>query len=310
MSEFGSQHKKYYQELKLLIDNYEQELLNDNLRSKVIYLTQVLKNFRNLGKSIIDDENDLSARDRILKYFLKFPGVIINGDELFIVSGIQEYARRVRGLRVQFGWSILSGKTYSEIAHDTSSEYEPESIATPNNVCPDDYIMISTRQDKEAAYRWSTANDLRRRNLSATDKLLEYLKLHVGREISGEELRYVSGNKSEWARRVRELRTEQGWPIVTKYTGRPDLPIGTYLLETLEQSQVHDRTIADKLRKGVLERDQYSCVECGWNQQMWEKSNPRHLELHHIKTHASGGANIEENLQTLCNRCHDRLHKK
>jgi hypothetical protein len=33
-----------------------------------------------------------------------------------------------------------------------------------------------------------------------------------------EELKYLAKDKKEWARRVRELRTEQGWPIVTKKT--------------------------------------------------------------------------------------------
>lgn len=310
MAEYRSGHEKYYRELKQLIDNYEQELLSDNLRGKVIYLTQILKSFRTLGKSVIDDEDDLSARDRILQYFLKFPGVIINGDELFVVSGIQEYARRVRELRVQFGWSILSGKTYMEILDEPNAEPRSGNRYEKSAAYPDDYIMVSTRQDKEAAYRWSTANELRRKDISTSEKLLSYLKLHVGRKVSGEELRYVAGNKTEWARRVRELRTEQGWPITTKYTGRPDLPTGIYLLETARQSRVHDRITTDEVRRKVLERDKHSCLRCSWNQQMWEKSDPRHLELHHIKAHAAGGANTENNLQTLCNQCHDLLHKK
>jgi hypothetical protein len=62
---------------------------------------------------------------------------------------------------------------------------------------------------------------------------------------------YVANEKTEWARRVRELRTELGWPVVTKVTGRPDLSVGVYMLEQDRQSQVHDRKIPDPVRKDI-----------------------------------------------------------
>ena len=39
-------------------------------------------------------------------------------------------------------------------------------------------------------------------------------------------------------------------------------------------------------------------------------SDPRHLELHHVKAHVKGGENTETNLTTLCNICHDDRHRK
>src|SRR5438128_9710532 len=42
-----------------------------------------------------------------------------------------------------------------------------------------------------------------KRGEGARYKILHYLQVHVGREVSGEELRMVSGI-GEWARRVRE----------------------------------------------------------------------------------------------------------
>jgi len=41
-----------------------------------------------------------------------------------------------------------------------------------------------------------------------------------------EELRYVAGDKTEWARRVRELRTEFGWADCNEDHRSPDLPSG------------------------------------------------------------------------------------
>ncbi|MDA8228892.1 MAG: hypothetical protein M0T74_14585 [Desulfitobacterium hafniense] len=92
---------------------------------------------------------------------------------------------------------------------------------------------------------------------------------------------------------LRELRTEYGWPIVTKTTGKPDLPVGTYLLESTRQSPEHDRIIPDPVRGCVLFRDNYTCVRCKWNKSLWDRSDPRYLELHHVKEHAKGGKNIK-----------------
>ncbi len=93
-------------ELVNLITNFEKELQSEDLREKVLALIPCYHHLRNLGKSLIPKETTRSARDRILFYFRKYPYTIINGDELLVVSGIQEYARRVRELKVQFGWSI------------------------------------------------------------------------------------------------------------------------------------------------------------------------------------------------------------
>jgi hypothetical protein len=140
-------------------------------------------------------------------------------------------------------------------------------------------------------------------------KVLKFLRANVGRAVTGEELRYVAGNKTEWARRVRELRTEHGWPVATKTTGRSDLAVGVYILQADRQSAEHDRHIKDDVRREVLRRDGYTCKGCGWSHKEWNPADPRHLELHHVTHHARGGQNIKENLRALCNVCHDRAHR-
>jgi hypothetical protein len=171
-------------------------------------------------------------------------------------------------------------------------------------------ILISESEDREAAHRWNVANQIRKRKSGVRDKILEYFKVNVGKPVTGEELRYVANDTKEWARRVRELRTEFGWMVVTKQTGRPDLPIGVYILDSLRQLPPHDRNISDIVRVEVLSRDKYRCVECGWHHGMATPSDPRHhLELHHLHQHAQGGLNTAENLITVCNVCHDSLHR-
>ncbi len=258
-----------------------------------------------MGKSLIPADIASSARQRILHYFLEYPFVPIPREELLVIAAIDQWARRVRELRVEYGWAIISGTTAKQMK--TENDFPLENVDV-SQMRPDDYILISTEQDREAALRWNVAKEIRNKRIGVRDKILEYMRANVGRLVTGEELRYVAKDKTEWARRVRELRTEYGWPIVTKNSGRPDLPIGTYLLEQDRQSPIHDRNIPDPVRREVLRRDEYQCRRCGWTHSLWNRSDPRHLELHHIKAHVSGGENIEENLITLCTVCHDVWH--
>jgi hypothetical protein len=293
--------------LRKLIENFEKELRSSDLRKKVVALIPILHELRRIGKNLIPTQTAASARDRILHYFRKYPLVVISGDELFVVSGIQEYARRVRELRVQFGWAIINGVTAKTMAEEGEL---PDLFINVKKMGPDDYVLLSAKEDKEAAYRWNLANEIRRKKVGVRDKILEFFRKNVGKQISGEELRYLAKDKTEWARRVRELRTEFGWPISTKNTGRPDLGVGVYLLESNRQSPEHDRQIPDPVRAAVLRRDKYKCKSCSWTHKEWNPSDARHLELHHVKEHAKGGANTEDNLMTVCTVCHDEIHRR
>lgn len=181
----------------------------------------------------------------------------------------------------------------------------------PEEIKVDQYILMNTEQDREAAYRWNVINEIRKQKTGVKAKILEYLRRNVGKEVTGEELDYLANKTKEWARRVRELRTEDGWPISTKSSGRDDLPVGVYVLEEDKQAYEHDRKIPDDVRVDVLIRDNHSCVKCGWNRSMLAPDDPRKmLELHHVKHHKDGGENTADNLITLCNVCHDAEHRK
>ncbi len=295
-----------------LLTNFSEELKKEDLRPKVVALVPAFHTLRDLGSSLIPKEIAPSARDRILAYLRQYPYTIIDGEELMVVSGISEWARRVRELRVQFGWWIYSGVTFKQMAQNPEDFDAFIAIGiNPEKVKPEQYVLMNTEQDRDAALRWNIINEIRKKKISVKDKIIEYFRKNVGKQVTGEELSYLAGDAKEWARRVRELRTEEGWPISTKNTGRSDLPVGVYVLEEDRQAYEHDRAIPDAVRVQVLTRDNFSCVECGWNRSMLSPDDPRKmLELHHIKHHKDGGENTVDNLITLCNVCHDGKHRR
>jgi HNH endonuclease len=306
------------QSLVELLTNFAEELRTSDLRAKVIALVPAFHKLRDLGSSLIPKNEASSARERVIAYFRRYPRTVINGDELMVVSGIAEWARRVRELRVQFGWLIYSGVTFHDMADDASAAEDTQDTDAleaalgvhPSKIKPDQYVLMREEQDRHAAHRWNVLNEVRRKKVSVTDKIIEYFRKNVGEEITGEELKYLAKDKKEWARRVRELRTEQGWPIVTKNSGRDDLAIGVYVLEEDRQTYEHDRTIPDPVRVAVLQRDGFKCVKCGWNRSRLSPDDPRKmLELHHVRHHKDKGENTVENLITLCNVHHDEEHR-
>lgn len=128
-----------------LLVNFKKELQSPHLRKKVQALIPAYHLLRDLGSSLIKPADASSGIDRILHYLQKYPQTIVEGDELMVVSGIGEWARRVRQLRVQFGWWIYSGVTFAnmaEDARDVGNESEIESLTAalgidPSKVKPD-----------------------------------------------------------------------------------------------------------------------------------------------------------------------------
>ena len=296
------------EELISIIDNFISLSDTGELRTKVKAIVPAILLLRELGINLLKTDEKISARDRILIYLARYPLTIIDSDELLAISGITDYQRRIRELRVEHGWPILGGRT----ARSMFEEGEwPVMEVDVSRMKPKEYIMLNTGQDDGAANRWKSINTLRKSDLSVKDKLKTYFLDNVKREITGEELAYLANGASEWGRRVRELRTEDGWSIKTGNTGRPDLPVGVYVLEDDRQAEPHDRGIDDKTRVAVLQRDKFSCRKCGWNRSKEMDGDPRHnLQLHHLDYHADKGSNTQENLITVCNVDHSEIHKK
>ena len=170
--------EKYRRELVALLENFEEYLKSSELRTQVLELVPATDLLQNLGASLIQGPDAGSARARILAYMQKYVGIVLSGDELMVVAGISEYARRVRELRVEHGWRILTGMTLKNM--------EPEELSTlfgtdKPKLKPDQYILLSAELDTEAAYRWNVANDIRKeKNVSVRDKILKYFRSFVG----------------------------------------------------------------------------------------------------------------------------------
>ncbi len=98
--------------------------------------------------------------------------------------------------------------------------------------------------------------------LGARAKLRAHFLSNLGRVMESGELREVAGGISEWARRVRELRTEEGYLILT-HNDRSDLKPGQYLLETPKPAPAFERSVSKETRAFVLDRNGFTCQMCG-----------------------------------------------
>jgi hypothetical protein len=130
---------------------------------------------------------------------------------------------------------------------------------------------------------------------------------NIGRVMESAELREVSGNISEWARRVRELRTEEGYQILTHHD-RSDLKPGQYLLENPKPQPAFERAISKETRAFVLDRNGFTCQMCGavaGEPHPYDPSRKTRLHIGHIVDKSMGGTDDATNLRAICSVCNE-----
>ena len=49
------------------------------------------------------------------------------------------------------------------------------------------------------------------RQIGSKEGLRRYMRKYIGKVLNKEQLQQASGGASEWARRLRELRDDEGW---------------------------------------------------------------------------------------------------
>jgi hypothetical protein len=144
------------------------------------------------------------------------------------------------------------------------------------------------------------------KQLGARDKLREYFLTHLGQVLDSDTLREVAGI-SEWARRVRELRNEEGYQILTHHD-RSDLKPGQYILENPKPQPAFARDISKEVRAYVLDRNGFTCQMCGavaGEPHPYDPTRKTRLHIGHIIDKSMGGTDDPANLRAICSVCNE-----
>ena len=140
----------------------------------------------------------------------------------------------------------------------------------------------------------------------ARAKLRGYFLEHIGEILNSDTLREVAGI-SEWARRVRELRDEEGYKILTHHD-RSDLKPGQYILETPKPQPAFARDISKEVRAYVLDRNGFTCQMCGavaGEPHPYDPTRKTRLHIGHIIDKSMGGTDDPANLRAVCSVCNE-----
>ena len=143
--------------------------------------------------------------------------------------------------------------------------------------------------------------------IGARARLREHFLANIGRVMNSDELREVAGGITEWARRVRELRTEEGYQIQT-HNDRSDLKPGQYLLEDPKPQPAFERAISKETRAFVLDRNGFTCQMCGavaGEPHPYDPARKARLHIGHIIDKSQGGTDDASNLRALCSVCNE-----
>jgi len=149
----------------------------------------------------------------------------------------------------------------------------------------------------------------RKKALGSKKKILAYFLANIGTILESSQIQKASGGASEWARRVRELRNEEGYQILS-HKDRSELRPGQYVLETAERITAFRREISKETRAYVLERNGHTCQMCGAAAGDPDPlGGPRsvRLTMGHIIDKSKGGDDSPDNLRAICDRCNEGL---
>jgi hypothetical protein len=137
-------------------------------------------------------------------------------------------------------------------------------------------------------------------------KLPDYFFANTGKVLNSDTLRDVAGT-SEWGRRVRELRNEEGMNIVT-HNDRSSLKPGEYLLIDTKLLPSFERAISKETRAFVLDRNGFTCQMCGaaaGEPHPYDQGRKTRLHIGHIIDKSMGGTDEPSNLRAICSVCNE-----
>jgi hypothetical protein len=140
-------------------------------------------------------------------------------------------------------------------------------------------------------------------------KILDFLIENIGEVVNSKEIQEASGWAAEWARRVRELRDEQGYQILS-HKDRADLKPGQYIMVSAKRKPAFARSISKETRAIVLERNGFTCQSCGiaaGDQDPFHSGRTIRLTMGHIIDKSKGGSDTPSNLKAICTNCNEGL---
>jgi HNH endonuclease len=147
----------------------------------------------------------------------------------------------------------------------------------------------------------------KRPSIGARARLRAHFLANIGRKMSSDELRAVSGNINEWGRRVRELRTEEGYQILT-HNDLSELKPGEYILNSPKPVPAFERAISKETRAFVLDRNGFTCQQCGavaGEPHPYDATRNTRLQIGHVIDKSQGGSDEASNLRALCSVCNE-----
>jgi len=139
--------------------------------------------------------------------------------------------------------------------------------------------------------------------------ILEFFLKNIGKVVESRDIQAASGGAVEWARRVRELRNEDGYQILS-HKDRADLKPNQYLIETIARVPAFKRDISKETRAQVLERNGYTCQMCGaaaGDPDPLGGDRTVRLTMGHILDKSKGGDDTPQNLRAVCTNCNEGL---
>jgi hypothetical protein len=139
--------------------------------------------------------------------------------------------------------------------------------------------------------------------------ILEFFLRNLGKVVESRDIQAACGGAVEWARRVRELRNEIGYQILS-HKDRSNLKPGQYLLETIARIPAFSRNISKETRAQVLERNGYTCQMCGaaaGDPDPFGGYRTVRLTMGHIIDKSKGGSDESSNLRAICTNCNEGL---
>ena len=141
--------------------------------------------------------------------------------------------------------------------------------------------------------------------LSSKDSLRGFFLANVGKVLNARELQHAAGGAVEWGRRVRELRNEDGYQILS-HNDDPTLNPGQYVLRDPIPKPSFERSISRELRSLVLDRNGFTCQSCGvgaGDPHPDDDNRRARLHVSHITDKSMGGRDELSNLRAMCSVC-------